>query len=75
MGTLKERIKAAFPDMTSEMFDRHETDLYVKEVPGLVGWLKKNYEFYSNIQRFTNQIDKTPWIDIPFAAWDEKYKK
>lgn len=68
--TLKERIQEVFPDAR---FDRHETDLYVKVQPGLVEWLKSNYEYYNNIQRFTSQIDGTPWLDIPFAAWSEKY--
>jgi hypothetical protein len=70
--TLKERIKEAFPNAE---FDRHETDLYIKVVPGLLDWLKVNYKFYSNIQPFTSQINGTPWLDVPFAAWSEKYTK
>lgn len=70
--SLKDRIKEVFPNAK---FDRHETDLYVKVEPGLVEWLKENYLFHSNIQRFRSQLDGTPWLDIPFAAWNEKYKK
>lgn len=70
--SLKERIKEVFPNAE---FDRHETDLYVKVVPGLMEWLRANYIHHSNIQHFISQIDKTPWLDIPFAAWGEKYKK
>lgn len=71
--TLKELIMSAFPAMTPEQFDRHETDLYVKNVPGLRKWLKENYKFYGNILPFISQIDRTEWLDIPFAAWSEKY--
>jgi hypothetical protein len=69
--SLKERIKEVFPNAE---FGRHETDLYVKDFEGLREWLKANYLFYSSIQRFTSQIDKCSWLDIPFAAWNEKYK-
>lgn len=71
-NTLKEQIIKAFPNAE---FGRHETDLYVKVLPGLIEWLKVNYEHFTNIQRFTSQIDKTQWLDIPFAAWNEKYKR
>ena len=68
---LRKELPKVFPDVE---FDNHESDLYVKVVPGLMEWLKENYQFYSNIERFTSQIDGTPWIDIPFAdhQWWEK---
>lgn len=69
--TLKERIKEVFPDAK---FDRHETDLYIKVIPGMWKWLKENYEFSSICRPFISAIDGTQWIDAPFAAWDEKYK-
>lgn len=69
MDTLKERIKAAFPGAE---FDRHETDLYVKNVPGLLEWLKANYEHYSNIQRFKSAIDGSSWLDISFCSVERK---
>lgn len=70
MKTLKAQILEQFP---TAVFSRHETDLYVKDIPGLREWLKENYEFYSNVKPFISQLDKTTWLDIPFAAWDEKY--
>lgn len=69
--TLKERVKEVFPEAE---FDRHETDLYIKNVPGLWDWLKSNYEHFRNCQHFNSAIDGSPWIDVPFAAWNEKYK-
>lgn len=68
MKTLKEKIKEVFPDAE---FSRHETDLYVKDCEGLGEWLRENYEFFANVQRFYYNGDM--WFDIPFAAWDEKY--
>jgi len=69
--TLKQTLIELFPDAK---FDRHETDLYVKFTPEIWQYLKTNYEFFSNIHRFNSQADRETWIDIPFAAWDEKYK-
>ena len=71
--SLKDKIKEAFPAMTEEDFGRHESDLYVRVVPGLREWLRKNYSHHQNVQGFTSQIDGTPWLDIPFAAWDERF--
>ena len=52
----------------------HYSDLYVpvtEETTAIV----KDYEFKTNVTRFTNQIDHKPWYDIPFAFtpyWDER---
>lgn len=73
--TLKQQIMTAFPNMTAAEFDRHETDLYVKHSPELYEWLRTNYRFFKSIERFISQIDRTLWLDVPFAAWDEKYGK
>lgn len=72
--TVKQKIQEAFPSMSDDQFDRHESDLYVKYSPELDEWLKKNYEYYGNVTKFRSQIDGETWIDIPFAAWEEKYK-
>lgn len=69
--TLKQRILSAFPNAE---FSRHETDLYVKDFPGLRDWLKTNYLFHTDVQPFRSAIDGSLWLDIPFAAWNEKYK-
>jgi len=70
--SLKEQILEVFPDAE---FGHHESDLYVKVQPGLREWLKSNYQFYTNITGFVSQIDKKPWLSIPFANqdfWDRK---
>lgn len=69
--TLKDRIKVIFPDAE---FGRHETDLYIKVVPGLIDWMKTNYEYFRNCEVFVSQLDGEKWLDVPFAAWNEKYK-
>jgi len=71
---LKDEIKKAFPKLTEEDFSSHETDLYVRYSPELFEWLKENYDFFENIEKFKSQIDGDQWLDIPFAAWEEKYK-
>jgi hypothetical protein len=51
--------------------DHHESDLYVKDTPGIAKIIEGyGYRTYP----FTNQIDGTTWIDIPFAytPWWEK---
>ncbi len=70
MITPMQQIKAAFPNMPESDFGYYETDLHVKYTPELWAWLKANYEWPNNIQRFQNDIDGTIWIDIPFAYFD-----
>lgn len=69
--SLTDDIKKAFPKLTDDDFDDHESDLYVKWSQELDDWLKKNYQFYKNIQTFTSQTDKQKWFDIPFAHEDK----
>lgn len=74
--TLKDRIAEHFnwtPEQVQALTGRHETDLYVKYSPEVWAWLKDNYEWIANIKPFTSAIDKTVWLDIPFAAWSDKY--
>lgn len=44
----------------------HYSDLYIpinaETIP-----LIREYEFRCNVTRFTNNIDRKPWYDIPFA--------
>jgi hypothetical protein len=72
--SLKEQLKQAL-NLPEDHFDRHETDLYVKASVGVRNWLKDNYKLFYNIKSFKSQIDGSMWFDIPFAAWDQKYRR
>jgi hypothetical protein len=72
MKTLKEQLKENC-NLNDSDFGRHETDLYVRKTDKVFNYLKNNYKFFRNIQQFKNQIDGKIWLDIPFAAWEEKY--
>jgi hypothetical protein len=84
---LQQRIQDALPQMRDEDFDYHATDLYVRARPGLVRWLIQNYEFWTNVTRFTCKVNdpelqrlgvRELWLDIPFAGYwpnDKKVKK
>ena len=74
MSILKERLMAAELGLVEDDFAFHATDLYVVAKPGVRDWLKKNYEFYKNCERFISQKGSN-WngagkecIDIPFAG-------
>jgi hypothetical protein len=54
-------------------FDSHETDLYVKYTRLRWEYLRKHYPFDKNLKLFRSQIDGKIWIEIPFAAWEEKF--
>lgn len=71
--SLKDKIKEAFPNLTEDDFGRNSSDLHVRAVPGLREWLQKNYEFPKLVSGFTSQIDGTPWVEIAFAAWAERF--
>ncbi len=74
----RQKIMQAFPHLTNDDFHRYESDLYVVDHDGKIrAWLKVNYEFYTNITTFIGEVG-TPWagkhcLDIPFAAFYEKY--
>ena len=54
--------------------DHHESDLYAKVTPESIEIVDK-YAYKSSVRRFTSQIDKESWFDIPFAFdpyWEEK---
>lgn len=56
-------------------YDHHESDLYVKDCQEARDVLKMHDKKVDgwNVERFTNEIDGTPWLDIPFAYtpyWD-----
>lgn len=74
MKTLKQELKENCSLIDSD-FDRHETDLYVRKTEQVYNYLKNNYQFFRNIKQFNSQIDNKIWLDIPFAAWDEKYNQ
>lgn len=74
---LKEQLIAAGLGLTEADFDVHESDLYVRNKPGVRAWLKENYKHYEIVSGFIG-VDK--WagefiLDIPFANgdyWDKK---
>ncbi len=52
--------------------DHHESGLYAKVTPVSQAIIAA-YKFRSNVTVFTDQIERTPWYDIPFAYqpfWD-----
>ena len=54
--------------------NNHESDLYVPVTPETTA-IVNGYEFKSNVTRFTSNIDKKQWYDIPFAYspfWQNK---
>lgn len=75
---LQERIQAALPFMQDDDFDYYATDLYVRARPGVVQWLVRNYEFWTNVTRFTCPVSdpelqeigvRELWLDVPFAGY------
>ncbi len=73
---LQQQLQTAIPTLTDDDFYYHETDLYVLNKAGVNDWLRANYKFYSNIQRFVGATG-SPWaglqcLDIPFAGKWEK---
>lgn len=71
--TLKQQLQEAL-NLPEDHFGRHETDLYVKYSKEVVEWLHLNYKYRRNVTKFHNQNDNNAiWLDIPFAAWTEKY--
>jgi hypothetical protein len=83
---LQQRMQEALPLQDSD-FDYHATDLYVRARPGVVQWLIRNYEFWTNVTRFTSEVDdpelkklgvRELWLDIPFAGFwpnDKRVKR
>jgi len=60
--TLYDTIKAAGIEHSN-----HESDLYLPDTPEVRAILDRFPISKGNAQRFTNQITKTSWIDVPFA--------
>lgn len=63
--------------LSEDDFSRHCSDLYVVNRPGVVNWLRLNYEFFTSVTSFVSPAG-SDWngagrlcLDIPFAAWDE----
>lgn len=50
---------------TEDMFSTHESDLYVKDVPGLRDWIKSNNPSIRP-EPFRSAIDGSAWLDLPF---------
>ena len=69
--TIYDQMKAAGVQISN-----HESDLYVPVTPETTA-IVNGYAFKSNVTRFTSNIDKKQWYDIPFAYapwWSERQK-
>jgi hypothetical protein len=60
-GQIYEDLKDAGVEL-----DHHESDLYAKVNP-TSRKIVEAYKFRGNVTVFSNQIDGSPWYDIPFA--------
>jgi hypothetical protein len=75
---LQEKLQAAL-DLNDDDFGYHATDLYVLIKPGVIEWLKKNYQFFYNIRSFIGNEGHPTFggklaLDIPFAGkWEKKF--
>jgi hypothetical protein len=81
---LQQRLQEALLPMRDDDFSYHATDLYVRARPGVEQWLIRNYEFWTNVTRFTSKVDdpelkklgvRELWLDIPFAGFWPNDKK
>ena len=48
MGIHRE-LKDRFP---TTLFDKHDTDLYVLDAPGMRDWLRDHYDYFGNVVPF-----------------------
>ena len=79
--SLKQELQKAFPQLTENHFGRHESDLYVVKVSGLLEWLETEHPlFFKNVTEFVSPHGSR-WagegrvcLDIPFAEFDEYVK-
>lgn len=69
----KSIYRQAVEQMDQNDIDFHQSDLYLK-VTQASERLVSEYEFKQNVKRFTSNIDKKQWFDIPFAfdpCWNQ----
>jgi hypothetical protein len=72
--TLKQKIKEAL-SLPDSHFGSHQSDLYIKSSEAVIVWLKNHYEFYRSVETFTSEMDKSPWLCVPFGYMVEHYNK
>ena len=70
---MKTLYEQAVERMNKDEIRYHESDLYLKVTPVSLALIDK-YEFRSNVTRFTSQIDRRLWFEIPFA-YDPYWKR
>lgn len=68
---IKTELLNAGLHLTDDDFGTHESDLYVLSRPGVVNWLKTNYQWWCNVTEFVGAAG-TDWagkivLDLPFA--------
>jgi len=63
---LEEVLRGKFPELTDADFDYHESDLYVRVIPGLISFVKVQGSLIV-CSTFTNQRNGQLWLDIMFG--------
>ncbi len=73
MATLLEKLLTEIPNLE---WDNHATDLHLERNEKALEIINKHYKdngfdpkIFVNF--FTNQISKTPWVEVTFALFDE----
>jgi len=69
---MKKELQIQFPHLTDDDFDTHESDLYVRDYPGIAKYVRSKG---IKCTVFISQIDKRQWLDLPFQNeefWERK---
>lgn len=74
--TITEHLLSAGIGITSADIDGHETDLYVRNRPLVMGFLRHNYPVMAeNTRSFHSETDGDTWLDIPFGRMEFRTRK
>lgn len=65
---MKDIYKKALETMPPEDIAHWCSDLYLRVTPQSEK-LVKEYDYKENVSEFTDQIDRVPWFEIPFAYY------
>lgn len=67
MSELEKKLREELGLVDSD-FGYYATDLYVRATDEVVLWLKKNFQFFTNVTMFQDCEDNTLWLDVPFQG-------